>query len=469
MISTLVMGKNLKNGKYILDQQLGEGGFACTYRATNTILNQPVVIKTLKPDLCQYTNLSDIREEFLNESQRIIRCYHPNIVRFYEFFSEDQVPYIVMDYIPGKTLDQIVSPENPLSETTAVNYILQVAEALKVVHNNNLLHRDIKPQNLILHQDNQQVILIDFGIARELSWSLVQTQTNVVSDGYAPIEQYLPQAKRTPATDIYGLAATLYTLVTGQIPITATLRHRMPLENPQQIRPELSNEISQAIMAGMGLEIEDRPSSVDEWLDLLPETKSTNLPRVVWFSRTSKKLFDFARISHWKTFNPSKKFWVKFTVFIGLVLCLDYLWLRFRPVSQNQEIPINYTKESQPITPVRDKVSGSARIPDIFLSPHELQSMTRPTVTSIEESKPITPVKDKVSDSTRIPDIFLSADESDRNIEQPKTTSSLVISVNDKGETPEINTMMTVMTIKLTYLSILGIVGIFKKNIINLP
>ena len=334
------------------------------------------------------------------------------------------------------------------------------------------MHRDIKPQNLILHQDNQQVILIDFGIARELSWSLVETQTNLVSDGYAPIEQYLPLASRTPATDIYGLAATLYTLVTGQIPVTATLRHRMPLENPQQIKPQLSNEISQAIMVGMGLEIEERPTSVDEWLDLLPERKSdksNNIRTAVRFSKTSKKLFDFAAIYQWKAFHPSKKFWVRLTLFIALVLGLDYLWLRFRPVAQNQEIPINYTKESQPITPETDQGSGSARIPDIFLSPHELQSMSRTTVTAVEESKPKTPVKDKVPDSTRIPDVFLSSRELNQNIEQQETSSSLVIPIDNEGETPQRNTMMTVMTIKLTYLFIWGVVGIFKKNLINLP
>ncbi|MDJ0649561.1 MAG: serine/threonine-protein kinase [Xenococcaceae cyanobacterium MO_188.B19] len=467
MISTLVMGKNLRDGKYILDQELGEGGFACTYKATNTILNQPVVIKTLKPDLGQYTNLSDVREEFLNESQRLIRCYHPNIVRFYEFFSENQVPYIVMDYIPGKTLDQVVSPENPLSETTAIAYILQVAKALKVVHNSNLLHRDIKPQNLILRQDNQQVILIDFGIARELSWGLIETQTNVVSDGYAPIEQYLPRARRTPATDIYGLAATLYTLVTGEIPVTATLRHRIPLENPQKIRPELSNEISQAIMIGMGLEIEERPYSVDEWLDLLPEIKNykiKNINTTVLFRKTKKKLLNFATISQCKVFNPSKKFWARFTIFLGLVLGLDYLWLRFRPVAENTEIPINHTKESQPITSVGDNVSDPTRIPDIFLSPHELESKTKSIVVPIEESKPVTPVTDNASDSTRIPDIFLSPHELDRNIEQQETTSSLVISIDNEGKTPQRNTMVTVMTIKLTYLSLLGVLGVFKKK-----
>ncbi len=146
------------------------------------------------------------------------------------------------------------------------------------------------------------------------------------------------------------------------------------------------------------------------------------------------------------------------------MLGLDYLWLRFRPVAQNQEIPINYTKESQPITPETDQGSGSARIPDIFLSPHELQSMSRTTVTAVEESKPKTPVKDQVPDSTRIPDIFLSSRELDQNIEQQETSSSLVISIDNEGETPQRNTMMTVMTIKLTYLSLLGVLGVFKKK-----
>ncbi|MDJ0649560.1 MAG: serine/threonine-protein kinase [Xenococcaceae cyanobacterium MO_188.B19] len=259
-------------GKYLLQEEIGRGLSGITYKAINQTTDQIVVIKTFKSNSSELNEASDIRTKFLHEAHRLLECSHPNIIPYREFFSDNGIPYLVMDYVPGKTLDKIVLSDNPLSENTAISYIRQVGEALKVVHNNGLLHRDVKPQNLILRHDNQKIILIDFGLSRNVSWGSVQTHTNFVSDGYAPIEQYLLKTKRTPATDIYGLAATLYTLVTAQIPIAATLRHRVPLESPQKIRLELSNHLCSAIMKGMELELEERPTSVDEWLDLLPET-----------------------------------------------------------------------------------------------------------------------------------------------------------------------------------------------------
>jgi serine/threonine protein kinase len=170
-----------------------------------------------------------------------------------------------------------VLPDNPLPEANALEYIQQVGKALKIVHQKGLLHRDIKPHNLIFREDNQQVVLINFGIAREFCSGAIQTHTNLATDGYAPIEQYLVKAKRTPATDVYALAATLYTLLTAKIPIAATVRNHTPLPSPKRIRPELSPQISNAVMYGMALEQEERPSSVDEWLALLSPEQGNNI------------------------------------------------------------------------------------------------------------------------------------------------------------------------------------------------
>lgn len=265
------MGKSLQNGKYIIEQELGRGGFGVTYRAINIALGQVVVVKTLNESLRQDPRFATSERQFQNEARRLARFAHPNIVRVNDFFVEDGLPYIVMDYIPGETLDRIVLPNHPLPEAIALHYIRQVSAAVQVIHQNGLLHRDIKPQNLILQQSTQTVILIDFGIAREFTPGLTQTHTHMVSEGYAPIEQYLPQAKRSPATDIYGLAATLYTLLTAQVPVAATLRDRLPMASPREINPAISSQISAAVMRGMEMEPQHRPSSVDEWLSLFPQ------------------------------------------------------------------------------------------------------------------------------------------------------------------------------------------------------
>ena len=272
----MLVGKTLQRGKYTLEQELGRGGFGITFKATHQYLNQSVVIKTLNESLRQDPEFVKFQRSFQDEARRLALCVHPNIVRVSDFFIEDQLPYMVMDYIPGQTLDMVVFPDHPLPEETAIHYMRQIGAALQVVHQNNLLHRDVKPQNIILHSRTQEVVLIDFGIAREFTPGSTQTHTGMVSDGYAPIEQYLSQAPRTPATDVYGLAATLYTLLTAKVPIAASLRDRVPMPAPRDLQPQLSVAVNQAVMRGMAVEARFRPGAIAEWLSLLPTPQSAH-------------------------------------------------------------------------------------------------------------------------------------------------------------------------------------------------
>ncbi|WP_038020818.1 serine/threonine protein kinase [Synechocystis sp. PCC 7509] len=266
----MIAGKTLQGGKYTLEQELGRGGFGITFKATHRYLNQVVVIKTLNESLRREAQFAKFQSQFQDEARRLATCVHPNIVRVSDFFIEDGLPYMVMDYIPGATLDLVVFPDQPLLETKAIHYIQQIGAALQVVHQNNLLHRDIKPQNIILRQGTEEVVLIDFGIAREFTPGSTQTHTGMVSEGYAPIEQYLYQAPRTPATDVYGLAATMYALLTARVPVAASLRDRLPLPAPVDLQPQLSKSLSQAVMRGMAVEAKFRPATISEWLALLP-------------------------------------------------------------------------------------------------------------------------------------------------------------------------------------------------------
>jgi len=281
-----LIGKTLQDGKYTLEQELGRGGSGVTFRATHHYLGQAVVIKTLNEPLRQHPNLSDFERKFRDEARRLALCVHPNIVRVSDFFTEDGLPFMVMEYIPGQTLEAIVFPNQPLPEATAIHYIRQVGAALRVVHRNGLLHRDVKPENIILRQDTQEVVLIDFGIAREFKPGLTQTHTSLISAGYAPIEQYIPQAKRSPATDVYGLAATLYALLTAQAPVASILRtwdgsareNRQPMPAPRDLQPQISSATNQAIIQGMAIEAHHRPASVEEWLSLLPDSLEWHRP-----------------------------------------------------------------------------------------------------------------------------------------------------------------------------------------------
>ena len=271
-----LIGKPLQGGKYKLDEVLGRGGFGLTFRAHQTYLDQVVVIKTLNESYWDAPNISDLQRQFQDEARRLALCSHPNVVRVSDFFLEDGLPYMVMDYIPGRSLFDIVIPNNPLGEAEAIAYTQQIGRALQAVHDKGLLHRDVKPQNIMIHQLTGEAVLIDFGIARELTKNPAQTHTSIVSEGYAPIEQYLPKAHRSAATDIYGLAATLYTLLTAQVPVAAVLRDRTPLTPIHQYRSDVSPAVAEAIAHGMEIELKDRPQSVGPWLsELTARTRKT--------------------------------------------------------------------------------------------------------------------------------------------------------------------------------------------------
>ncbi|MCU0565902.1 MAG: protein kinase [Oculatellaceae cyanobacterium Prado106] len=263
-------GQTLQGGKYTLDHLLGQGGFGITYKATHHYLGQTVVIKTLNPMNQNHPQFAKLEQQFKDEGRRLALCVHPNIVRVNDFFIEDEVPYLVMDYIPGQTLEELVFPDHPLPEAIAIHYIRHIGAALEVVHQSGLLHRDIKPQNIILRQGTQQVVLIDFGISREFTPGVTQTHTSMISEGYAPVEQYIVQQKRTPASDVYGLAATLYALLTAQVPVASILRDRQSMPAPADLQPYLSTAVNQAVMRGMAIDVHYRPATVADWLAMLP-------------------------------------------------------------------------------------------------------------------------------------------------------------------------------------------------------
>lgn len=273
-----LIGKSLQGRQYTLTELLGQGGFGVTFKATHHFLEEICVVKTLNPEFRDDPQFPILVQKFRDEAKRLKLCEHPNIVRMRDFFVEDGVPYLVMDYIPGRSLEQVVFPNQPLPEAEAIHYIRQIGSALALVHQKGLLHRDLKPENIILHQDTDQAMLIDFGIAREFIPGKTQAHTNLVTVGYAPVEQYMLKAKRTPATDVYGLAATLYALVTARVPVASIMRDRQPMPEPRTLNPRLSPGLNQAILRGMAMDVEQRPATIEAWMNLLPDSSYTAPP-----------------------------------------------------------------------------------------------------------------------------------------------------------------------------------------------
>ncbi|HEY9834405.1 MAG TPA: protein kinase, partial [Stenomitos sp.] len=262
-------GQKLQNGKYTVEQLLGQGGFGITYRVKDKQGN-PFVIKTLNSYLQGQYDFAKLEQDFLNEALRLAKFQHPHIVRVDEVIQESDRWCMVMEFIDGENLAHRIWHQGLLPELEALNYIQQIGEALTLIHNNGLLHRDIKPLNIMLRKNQPEAVLIDFGIAREFTPNLTQTHTQSLSEGFAPIEQYDWRAKRGAYTDVYALAATLYSLLTGEIPTPSPVRaFGTLLESPQKLNPKISDRVNQAILQGMAMKPEERPQSIAEWQVML--------------------------------------------------------------------------------------------------------------------------------------------------------------------------------------------------------
>ena len=266
-------GEPLFGGRYIIENKLGEGGIGITYLVRNQ-RDELRVIKTLKEEILNHPawilHREKLRQDFRDEAVRLAVCRHPHVVEVETIFDEGKFPCMVMEYVEGEDLGKRLRRMRLLSEAEALLYIRQIGEALTVIHSKGLLHRDLKPRNIMIRSGKSEAVLIDFGIAREFIPNVVQRHTVYRTPGFAPPEQYELEAPRGEFIDIYALAATLYNLLTGVLPTSAEdRRHNIPLQPPQHFNPNISSRVNHAIMCGMDLQANYRPQSVQEWLDLL--------------------------------------------------------------------------------------------------------------------------------------------------------------------------------------------------------
>ncbi|MGK7883928.1 MAG: serine/threonine-protein kinase [Crocosphaera sp.] len=265
----LSRGKTLKNNRYIIQEILGKGRFSLTYLAKNSQNDDKVVIKTAKDVFLNLGKFKQLQNSLSEEAFKLAKCHHPHIVEIKDTFYEDNIYCIVMEYISGKTLDK--RDNKIISEKEALNYIQQIGNALIEVHRHQLLHRDIRPGNIIIRTGKAEAVLIDFGLALNFDHELTKTRTEELAKGFAPIECYYRDGKRSAYTDIYSLGATLYELLTGTTPVSAIERklENKPLIPPKTINSAISDRTNNAILKAMELEASDRPQSVQDWLKQL--------------------------------------------------------------------------------------------------------------------------------------------------------------------------------------------------------
>ncbi|MDZ8029829.1 serine/threonine-protein kinase, partial [Nostoc sp. DedSLP04] len=266
-------GQELFGSRYIIERKLGEGGVGITYLAKNR-RGELRVIKTLREQILNHPDWiphqDKLRHDFRDEALRLALCRHPHIVQVENVFNEGNFPCMAMEYIEGEDLGKRITNKGALPEGEALQYIRQIGEALILVHEKGLLHRDLKPSNIMMRAGKPEAVLIDFGLARQFISGAALQHTESVTHGYAPPEQYAPVEQRGEYIDVYAFAATLYSLVTGQLPMPAPARlQNFTLQAPKELNGSVSDKVNEAIMKGMALNYKFRPQSVQEWLDLL--------------------------------------------------------------------------------------------------------------------------------------------------------------------------------------------------------
>lgn len=300
-------GSCLASGEYRIEQPLGQGGFGITYQGVDTRLNRAVAVKEFFPEGCwregstvvsagrwNSDTYSNAKQKFLLEGQTLGQFNHPGIVQVFYYFEENNTAYMVMEYLRGKTLAELLKQrQGKLSEAKALKQIAQVGEALEILHQAQFLHRDIKPDNIMLADDGR-VVLIDFGAARDFTANSTTRYTTMLTPGYAPLEQYGRALKHGAFTDIYALGSTLYHLLTGEAPVSAIERAAgVELKTVKEIAPQISTHISDAISKAMVMNITGRIQSVREFLELL-HVDSSKLPltKSERFYRSSSDVWD---------------------------------------------------------------------------------------------------------------------------------------------------------------------------------
>ena len=293
----LLPGTVLEN-RYLIGYAIGEGGFGITYIGKDLKLDMVVAVKEYYPNgFVNRNNTADNRititsrekaeyvengkKQFIREA-RILAKFSGNqsIVDVRDHFECNNTAYIVMEYIQGITLSTYIKTNGNFAATDLIKRMLPLFRALKLIHKNGLIHRDISPDNIMI-LPNGSLKLMDFGAAREVNFDDKKSLSIVLRPGYAPEEQYRSKGEQGPWTDIYAACATIYKCITGITPDESTERvYADELQPPSRCGVDIPLRYEQALMKGLAVYQKDRYQSVDELIEAFSVTGNEDVPAV---------------------------------------------------------------------------------------------------------------------------------------------------------------------------------------------
>ncbi len=282
-------GGHPRVGKIALLQEIGRGGMGTVYAGWHMELDIPVAVKFLFA--CQAEGERIAR--FRREARLCAEFDDPNLLRVLDFGTEEDVPYLVMEWVPGKGLDRIVAAVGPLTEEEVVTVLRDVGQALMTLHRRGIVHRDIKPANLLLRSTDGRIKIADLGIAKESQpKDAIQTHEIVGTPAFVSPEQIRDSANVEPACDLFSLGATAYFLLTGRLPfegrsVMEVFEHvlHQPLPHPSTAGVQVSDRLVEVLLRLTAKEVGQRIGSAQQMLEALPSVSFPFRPAVLEASR----------------------------------------------------------------------------------------------------------------------------------------------------------------------------------------
>jgi len=270
------------NDRFRLEEKIGSGGMSTVYRAYDPTLERWVAIKVMHRDISEDP---DSLERFRREARAVARLSHPHVVTVIDFGEDDGTPYIVLEYVEGETLKERIKRMGRLPVAEAVAYAIEVGRALGSAHSERLVHRDVKPQNVLIDLQGRGKVT-DFGIARSLEDGGLTAPGRVLgTTDYVSPEQALGK-EVTEQSDVYSLGVVLYEMLTGEVPFKAesqvgvAMQHvREPLPDVQRRRPEVSASLAAVLEHSTAKETANRYASVEEMVHDLEEVLAIEVAR----------------------------------------------------------------------------------------------------------------------------------------------------------------------------------------------
>ncbi|AYD40018.1 Stk1 family PASTA domain-containing Ser/Thr kinase [Clostridium fermenticellae] len=263
-----MIGTMLGN-RYELLEKIGEGGMALVYKAKCHLLNRFVAVKILKK---QFSNDSDFVKKFKREATAAASLSDNNIVDIYDVGTQDDINYIVMEYIDGKTLKQIITQNKRINTTRAVNIAIQISKALACAHKNNIIHRDIKPHNIMVTDDGV-VKVTDFGIAKASNSVTITNSSKVMGSAHYFSPEQAKGSFVDFRTDIYSFGIVIYEMVTGRVPydadspVSVALKHiQEPVVPPIEINHDIPQSLNKLILKAIEKEPVNRYQDIKDML-----------------------------------------------------------------------------------------------------------------------------------------------------------------------------------------------------------